>query len=105
MNFVALVLHGLSVISVYWDVLLVRLLYGLGMFWLIAGAWLIVMLPMGLADGLGLWGLGVWSVLSVTLSVIVFFLLHQLNARARTAFVPAWHASAYIAKVRELCSN
>ena len=105
MNFVALVLHGLSVISVYWDVLLVRLLCGLGMLWLISGAWLMAMLPMGLKSGLGLWGLGVWSVLSVTLSVIVLFLLHQLNARAQAAFVPAWHAPPYIGDVKELCSR
>jgi hypothetical protein len=105
MNFVALVLHGLSVISVYWDVLLVRLLCGLAMLWLISGAWLLVMLPMDLTGGLALWGVGLWSVLSVTLGVIVFFLLHQLNARARVAFVPVWHAPPYIGAVKALCSK
>jgi hypothetical protein len=105
MNFTALVLHGLSVISVYWDVLLVRLLCGLAGLWLIIAAWLAIMLPIGLTSGVGLWGLGLWSALSGILSVVVLFLLHQLNARARVAFIPAWHAAPYIGAVRELKKN
>jgi glycosyltransferase involved in cell wall biosynthesis len=105
MNFVALVLHGLGVISVYWDVLLVRCLCGVAMLWLITGAWVAAMLPIGLTSGVGLWGLGIWSVSSVILGVGVFFLLHHLNARATAPFVPAWHAAPYIGVVRELKSD
>jgi len=102
MNFAALVLHGLSAISVYWDVLLVRLVAGLAILWLITGAWLAVIVPSGLASGGAFWGLGLWLAISVLLGVAILFLLHHLNSRANVAFVPAWHTPPYIRQVREL---
>jgi len=105
MNFAALVLHGLSAISVYWDVMLVRLIIGLAMVWLITGLWLAVVALSGLASGGGLWGLGLWVALSVTLGVTGLFLLQHLNRRAHVAFVPARHSPAYIRQARALKNN
>jgi hypothetical protein len=108
MNFISLAAHGLSAISVYIDVMLIRIICAaLGVSALIVIAGLIVV-GLRLFTGLAIPG---WaSFIGVTLLVLLFqalmfasvALFQFLSFRAMPSVVPAIHAPQFIAETVEL---
>ena len=108
MNFVSLVLHGLSAVSVHLDTVAVRILIGsLGMI-LLAGLGAVLVLiikflsPQNASPG--------WATTLVTASIIVilqaflsslFLIFTVLNYRTQKHFIPAKEYSDFIEKIEE----
>jgi polyisoprenyl-phosphate glycosyltransferase len=109
MNFVSLVLHGLSAVSVHLDTVAVRILIGSLFMILLAGLGAFIVLiikllsPENASPG--------WATTLVTASVIVilqaflsslFLIFTVLNYRTQKHFIPAKEYSDFIEKVEEL---
>ena len=109
MNFVSLVLHGLSAVSVHLDTVAVRILIGSLVMILLAGLGAILVLiikllsPENASPG--------WATTLVTASIIVilqaflsslFLIFTVLNYRTQKHFIPAKEYSDFIEKVEKL---
>lgn len=105
MNFVELVTHGLSAISVYGETVGVRLLTGTAILAVLAAIGFVAVSPLGVAEG-GWIALaaGVLAVLLVslflTLTVAVLFVL---QSRERYRFLPLRDYRHYVLPERSLC--
>ena len=106
MNFVSLVLHGLSAVSVHLDTVAVRILIGSLAMMLLAGLGAIIVLiikvlsPENASPG--------WATTLVTASIIVilqaflsslFLIFTVLNYRTQKHFIPAKEYSDFIEKI------
>lgn len=107
-NFVGLVAHGLSAISVFGDIVGVRLLLltgALGLLYLIAAS---VLLTSAALTGLELptWGLGVLGLAGLLLAQLfalgVAFVMTTLSNRSAAPFLPARDASQFVDACQQL---
>jgi glycosyltransferase involved in cell wall biosynthesis len=109
MNFVSLVMHGLSAMAVYSDVVVVRLLLGTLILGLFTFVGIIVALAIRLFTSLAIpgWTTSVVGLLSVIfLQAIILITISAfsiLNTRSMKGIVPRFDASSFVQSRRKLC--
>jgi polyisoprenyl-phosphate glycosyltransferase len=108
MNFVSLVTHGLSAISVNGDVAGVRLLIATCVLILVALAGIVVVVAVRLTTDLAIpgWATYVMALLLVILmqavTLSLFFIFLVLNSRDTASFLPERDYSRFIGNIREI---
>ncbi len=111
MNFVGLVVHGLSAISVYADIVGVRVLAATGVLGVLTIAALAAVVAVRLFTDLAIpgWATVATGLLLVTLSqtvtISLIFILMMLGSRQSSTFLPIRDYAHYVAGVRHLAAD
>jgi len=111
MNFVALVSHGLSAISVFGDIVGVRLLIGSFLGSLLAGAGIVIVVIIRLFTGLAIPGwatsaTGILAVIAIQLiTIATSFTFFVLSSRANLGFIPLRDYSWFVEEAVDIYSH
>ena len=108
MNFVALVTHGLSAISVFGDVVGVRLLIGslVGSFLAAVGILFVVIVRLFTNRAIPGWATSATGILAIILvqfiTIASIFTFFMLSNRTNLGFVPIRDYNLFVAEVRDI---
>jgi len=108
MNFAALVIHGLSAISVYADIAMVRIIVGAGLLGLLILAGMSVVVGIRLFTSLAIPGwassvVGLMSVIFIQIMLIAGIAAFQLlNQRSSRSILPIEEAQAFVENVEDV---